>query len=222
MSVAAVPVQESSAPMKPDSTPTGAAQRLDPGAAPDGAAPQRATAGTDADADALIEVVEENLRVERRRREGRVRVRKVVHEDSVEVDEVLHDERVHVERVAVGRALDGPVGTRQEGDVLIVPVVEERLVVEKRLVLVEELWITRETQQHRHTQPVTLRREEVMVERQDPATNEWSPVESSPGATPPARAGIGPDIADARTEAAVQQDSATEPCPQGTARDTSS
>jgi hypothetical protein len=51
-----------------------------------------------------------------------------------------------IERVAVGRVLDGPVTQRQEGDTLILPVIEEVLVCEKRMVLKEEVRITRKRQ----------------------------------------------------------------------------
>jgi stress response protein YsnF len=56
---------------------------------------------------------------------------------------------------------------REEGDVLIVPILEEIMVVEKRLVLKEELRIrrTRSTRPERQTH--RLRRETVAVERPD-------------------------------------------------------
>ena len=54
---------------------------------------------------------------------------------------------------------------RQEGDVTIIPIYEERLVVEKRLVLKEELHIRKEQQEVHDPQQVTLRREYVDVER---------------------------------------------------------
>ena len=56
-------------------------------------------------------------------------------------------------------------GPREEGDVLIVPVYEEQLVVEKRLVLKEELHIRRIRASEEWSEPVTLRREEVEIER---------------------------------------------------------
>ncbi len=47
-----------------------------------------------------------------------------------------------VETVRVDRVLDGPVSQRQEGDVLILPVIEEVWVIEKKLLLREEIRIT--------------------------------------------------------------------------------
>ena len=57
------------------------------------------------------------------------------------------------------------------GDLTIVPVVEEVLVVEKRLVLKEELHIRRTSQTELVEVPVTLRKQRAVVERQAPHTS---------------------------------------------------
>ena len=77
----------------------------------------------------------------------------------------VQTETLEVERVAIGRWIEAPAGIRQEGDTTVYPVVEEVLVVEKRLRLVEEVRVTRrwDTRQVRET--VSLRREEILVER---------------------------------------------------------
>ena len=123
----------------------------------------------------VVPVIEESIRVRRRVVDtGRaLRVRKLVHEEAVEIDEPLQDEWFDAERVAVGRVVSGPVGIRHEGDVMIVPVVEERLVVRKELVLVEEIRITRRREVRHAREKVTLRRERVVIERFDSATQEW-------------------------------------------------
>ena len=116
----------------------------------------------------VIPVVEEELRVGRRVVEtGRVRVTKTVHEHEEVVDEPLMREEYDVERVRVDAFVDGPVGPRQEGETLVVPVLEEVLVVEKRLVVREELRLTRRRTEERKPQRVTLLSEEVEVERAD-------------------------------------------------------
>jgi stress response protein YsnF len=56
---------------------------------------------------------------------------------------------------------------RTEGEVTIVPIVEERLVVEKRLFLVEELHLTRETVLEHVEIPEVLRRTRVDIEREE-------------------------------------------------------
>ena len=64
-----------------------------------------------------------------------------------------------VRRVPIGRIIDKPAEQRQEGDTLIVPMMEEVLVLEKRLILREELHITRRREQRSDVKPV--RREEL-------------------------------------------------------------
>jgi len=115
---------------------------------------------------AAIPVVTEELDVRKRTVEtGRVRVSKTAREREVVVDEPLLRERVDVERVAVNRVVDGPVAIRNEGDVTIIPVLEEVIVVEKRLMLKEELRLTKRRVEEHIPQRVTLRTEEAFVER---------------------------------------------------------
>ncbi|MET0650110.1 MAG: YsnF/AvaK domain-containing protein [Pyrinomonadaceae bacterium] len=117
---------------------------------------------------AVIPVMEEELRVGKRVVEtGRVRVTKTVHEHEEVVDEPLMREEYDVERVRIDVFVDAPVGPRQEGETLIVPVLEEVLVVEKRLVVREELRITRRRTEEHKPQHVKLLSEEVEVERAD-------------------------------------------------------
>lgn len=123
-----------------------------------------------ADDTRVIPVIEETLDVQKRRVEtGGVRITKVVHEREEVVDEPLFREEVSVERVALNRVLDGPVPVRYEGEVTIIPLVEEVLVVEKRLMLKEELRITRRRVAEHKPQQITLRREEVILERITPS-----------------------------------------------------
>lgn len=129
----------------------------------------------------VIPVVEEWLEVGKRAVEsGAVRLRKVVHHDVVTVDEPLAGDVVEVERVAVDRLLDAEVTVRYEGDVMIVPVVEERVVTLKQLVLVEEIRITRRARVESKPREMTLRREEVIAERLDPASGEWHAIQGCP------------------------------------------
>ena len=115
-------------------------------------------------------VVEERAVVRKRRKvTGAVRVRTVVREAEEVVDEPVSVERVEVERVPVGRWVEAAPEVRQEGDTTIIPVLEEVVVVEKRLRLVEEVRVTRQRTTRRASERVTLRREEVVVERLDAA-----------------------------------------------------
>ena len=125
------------------------------------------------EAAASLPVIEEQVVVAKRRRvTGAVRVRTRVREEERLVDEPYDVEEVSVERVPVeggGRWVDAPVPTRREGDTTIVSVHEEVVVVETRLRVVEEVRLTRRRATRRHTERVTVRREEALVERLDPS-----------------------------------------------------
>lgn len=117
-------------------------------------------------ASAVIPVVAEELRVDTRTVEtGRVRVTKVVHEHQEVVDQPSLSEEVTVERVRVNRVVEAAPQPRQEGDTLVFPVLEEVVVVERRLMLKEEIRITKRVSETRNPQTVTLRSEEVKIER---------------------------------------------------------
>jgi hypothetical protein len=77
---------------------------------------------------------------------------------STYTGEPLFRENCDIRRVPMKRLLDRPEEPRQEGDTLIIPLMEEVLVLEKRLMLREELHITRRREQNPHVSPV--RREE--------------------------------------------------------------
>jgi len=117
---------------------------------------------------AIIPEIEEQLQVGRQKVEiGRIRLRKRVEESSAVVDEPLLQENFRVDRVPVNRILaDGNAPQpRYEGEVLILPVLEEVLVVEKRLVLREEIRVTPDRREVRDPQTHALRREHIDVER---------------------------------------------------------
>jgi uncharacterized protein (TIGR02271 family) len=120
------------------------------------------------DSSITLPVVAEELDIQRRRVEtGRVRIAKRVHERQETVDEPLISERVEVRRVPIDRVVERELAPRTEGDTLIIPVLEEMLVVTKQLVLREELHITMQRSEIHRPQQVTLRHEEVQVERVD-------------------------------------------------------
>ena len=98
-----------------------------------------------------------------------VRVHKTVSEQAHQIDQHLLRDAVEVKRVPVDRivSLSEAPATRQEGDTLIVPVLEEILVVEKRLRIKEELHIVRSARQEPYAGTVVLRSEHVAIERFD-------------------------------------------------------
>lgn len=113
-----------------------------------------------------VPVIVEELEVGKRVVEtGKVRVTKQVREREEVVDLPLLREEVDVRRVAVDLPVNGPLPVRFEGDVMIIPVIEEVLVVEKRFVLKEEIHIIKRRVEERDPQRVVLRSEEATVER---------------------------------------------------------
>jgi stress response protein YsnF len=98
-----------------------------------------------------------------------------VREEEDVVDESLTSEDVEVERVPLDCWVDGPVPVRQEGETTILTVIEEVVVVEKRLRAVEEVRITKCQALRHEPQTITLRREEAVIERLEPAGSDQNP-----------------------------------------------
>ena len=118
--------------------------------------------------EAVIPLVEEQAELEVHAVErGRVRINVAVEEREELVEAALRHEAAVVERVRIDRAVAQRPAVREEGDVLIVPLVEERLVVRTELVLTEELRITRRERTEQVSVPVRLRSERAVVARSE-------------------------------------------------------
>lgn len=119
----------------------------------------------------IIPVAEEQLQVGKRVVETGtgVRVRKSASEREEIVDEPLMRDEVIVERIPINERIAGSdcPATRFEGEVMVVPVLEEVLAVEKHTILREEVRITRRRREVRDPQRVVLRTEHVSAERFD-------------------------------------------------------
>jgi uncharacterized protein (TIGR02271 family) len=114
----------------------------------------------------VVPVLVEELDVQKRSVEtGKVRMTKVVHEREAIVDEPLWHDDVAVTRLPMQRVVEGPVPMREENGTTIISVVEEVLVVEKRWMLREEIHIRQQRSETHQPQRITLRSEEVQVER---------------------------------------------------------
>jgi len=120
------------------------------------------------EASAVIPVIEEELVAGAREvKTGAVRVSKHVEQvRKIVTAPAVHDV-VEVNRIPVNRVVDAMPQMREEGDILVVPVVEEELVIQKRLVLKEEIHIRRKRGAQRVSKEVTLDRERATVERLD-------------------------------------------------------
>ncbi len=122
---------------------------------------------------AAIPLVEERVQIAKRQVEtGRLRVRVSVGEREEEVPVNLTHDEVEVHRVPRNVPLSSLPSVRLEGNVTVIPVVEEVVVVEKRLVLVEEIHVRRKTVTSTETVPVRLRSEQAEVEREGNAADE--------------------------------------------------
>ncbi len=95
---------------------------------------------------------------------GEIRVHKRVESKQDVIRQPLTRDEVEIERVRVSRPADGPMTPREEGEWLIVPVVEEVLVVQKRLMVTEEIRIRRHSVVEEQEIRDTVRREVVEVE----------------------------------------------------------
>jgi stress response protein YsnF len=83
------------------------------------------------------------------------------------IDEQLTHIRVEIERVPIGRTIDVVPPISHEGDVTIIPVVEEIVVVERRVVLKEEVRVRRVRTKEQHQETVVLRQQEAVITREE-------------------------------------------------------
>ena len=115
-----------------------------------------------------IQLLEETLHVSKRDAvTGTVRVSTRT-ETRDEVAEVALDRNVvDVTRVPVGRLVEAAPPVRTEGNLTVVPVLEERFVVVKQLYLAEELHIRHRVESTVEQVSVQLRRQTATVERVD-------------------------------------------------------
>lgn len=116
----------------------------------------------------VIPLAEERLQTGKRRvLTGRVRVHVDTVTEETPVTADLLTEQVEVTRVPVGREVSERPAERTEGDVTIIPVVEEVLTVERRLILREEIHLRRIIATDAVETSVPLRRQRAVIERDD-------------------------------------------------------
>lgn len=113
-----------------------------------------------------LSVVEENVSVQTRKiSNGRVRIAV----RTEEIDHILPAEvssvDVDVVRVTVGRRIETVPEVVTDGDVTIIPVVEERLVVTRELYLKEEIHVRRIERTDTVEVEATSRRQTAQIER---------------------------------------------------------
>ena len=123
-----------------------------------------------------IPVVEEVARVEKRVVDkGTVHVSTHIDEVTERLETPLRQQSATTERVRVDRVVDAVPEPRLEGDVIVVPIVEERAVVTKQLVVTEEVRIKLTEVTETDIQEMRLRKERVVIDRIPPTDDEAAP-----------------------------------------------
>ena len=114
----------------------------------------------------FIPVVEETATVSTRRVvSGRVRIATQTEEINHLLPTDLASVEVDVVRVPIDRRIETIPDVVTEGEVTIIPVVEERLVVTRELYLREEIHVRRIEHKETVDVPATTRRQTVQIER---------------------------------------------------------
>lgn len=107
---------------------------------------------------------------------GRVRIATQTETVEHRLPAELSSEEIDVVRVPVDRRVDVAPQVTTEGDLTIIPVVEERLVVTRELYLREEIHVRRIRRQETVEIPAETRRQTVRIER---LSEDGDPIQSS-------------------------------------------
>ena len=111
-----------------------------------------------------LKLLAEELQVSKRTVDaGGVRIERKTTTHTEPVDLELRRTSAAVDRVAVNQPVEAVPTIRTEGDVVIVPVVEEIVEVTRRLILKEEVHIKLEESAERYHDDVELRKQDVEV-----------------------------------------------------------
>jgi stress response protein YsnF len=129
------------------------------------AAPEKSEARSALDEN-IIPVLEEKATLTTREvSEGGVRVRTRTDHVAEAIPVTLASEDVEIVRVPIGREVTVPPIVREEGDSIVVPILEEVVVTQKKLVLKEELHIKRRRTARDVEVSVTRQVQTAVVER---------------------------------------------------------
>ena len=134
--------------------------------------------------EAVLPLLAEEVTVSKQTVEtGRVQVSRITHEREQLIDELLAHEAAEIDRIPINRKIDTMPSVREEGDTVVIPIVEEVLVIERRLLLKEEVRVRRVRSTERHQESVTLRYHEAVVTRlpvEPPAAGESPEASAKP------------------------------------------
>ena len=114
----------------------------------------------------VIPIIEEEVTVEKHIvPTGKVNITKRVREQEEVVDVPSYRGEVNINRVPINMFVEELPPIRQEGDTMIIPIIQEQVVMVKKLLLVEELHVQNRVIETHNPQKVTLLKEEVEVVR---------------------------------------------------------
>lgn len=99
----------------------------------------------------------------------RVRLTRSTRTDEKFIETELTHEEAVIERVSKNEAVKpGNIPqARQEGDVTIIPIIEERIEIVKYYVLTEEIHIIKKLRTETHQENITLRSQEINISTED-------------------------------------------------------
>lgn len=115
--------------------------------------------------EAVLPVMEERVRIDKTVEQGRtvtVTTRPVTETETL--SQKLAHERVTVERVPIGQVVSEMPSVREEGDLTVIPVVEQRARVVVEQVLVEEIHLRRTREETVENFEVERQRTEVDID----------------------------------------------------------
>ena len=117
----------------------------------------------------VLSLVEETVTIGKKKTAtGRVRVQTFTETIEERVPVELQSVDVDVVRIPIERKIDTIPDIRVEGDVTIIPVVEERVVMIRELYLREEIHVRQTAYRETQDIPVTVRRQRAQVDHLDP------------------------------------------------------
>ena len=122
-------------------------------------------ADTDAAEAEKLPLAEEQAYLEKRRVvTGRVRVHTELDVSDQAISEELTADHISVRRVPINRYVETAPGIKTEGELTIIPVLEEVLVVQTKLVLKEEIHIQRTLTTKNVTESIPVRKQRAVIE----------------------------------------------------------
>jgi len=113
-----------------------------------------------------LPVVQEDASIAVRHMQHHVRVRRKVVTEQRTLETPVWTEDVQIERIPRDEFVQHMPEARQDGDALVIPVIEQVAVVENRLRLREEIRIRVVRREHVDRRTIAVRRHEVEIDRQ--------------------------------------------------------